>query len=324
MNAAIQISTFTKFGSPDVLQIKSVGKPVPGDGEMLVRNYASTVSAADCALRSGQPFSARLFNGVTTPRIQVLGGGIAGVVESVGAGVTAFKVGDRVFGTTDANLGGHAQYKLVSQEGFISRIPEAMRFSDAVALTDGMTPLYFLQKLAAIRPGQQILVNGASGGIGVFAVQLARHFGAVVTGVCSGRNMELVRSLGAADVINYEAVDFASGGLRYDIVFDTVAKSSFGRSKRVLKPGGLYLTTAMNNGILWHQLVTRFLGSRRAMVGFAGLNQTQKQLEELLSYAREGAIRPVIDRHYAFADVAEAHRYVETGRKRGAVVVTIP
>lgn len=317
----------TKYGPPDVLQIVDVAKPVPNDNEVLIKITATTVETTDTIFRGGKVFSARLATGIMKPKETIPGSEFAGVIEAVGQAVTRFRAGDRVFGTAAPKVGAHADYISLPEDSAIALTPDYLSDGEAVAIHPGaMTALPNLQGAANIQPGQKILIIGASGSIGSSAVQLARHFGVEVTAVCSTANVEMVKSLGADRVIDYRQEDFTQSGEQYDIVFDTVGKSSFSRAKRVLKPDGIYLTTVLSPTILRQMLWTSIFGRKRARLVFAGLRPTEEKkgyLALLLDLVEKGEFKPVIDRSYPLKQIAEAHRYVETGRKKGAVVITV-
>lgn len=325
MTTTMKAVVNTKYGSPDVLQIVDVPKPIPEDNEVLIKINATTVETTDTIFRRGKVFSARMATGVMKPKDPTPGSEFAGKIEAVGTAVTRFKIGDRVFGTTAPKVGAHAEYITLPEDSAMALIPENMRDTEAVALHPGaMTALPFIQGAANLQSGQHILIIGASGGVGTSAVQLAKYFGAYVTGVSSTANVELVKSLGADEVIDYRNEDFTQAGERYDIVFDTVGKSSFSQVKSVLKPGGIYLTTVLSPTILRQMLWTSKFGSKRAQIVFAGLRPTvdkQGYLDLLLSLVETRRFKPVIDRCYPFTQIAEAHRYVESGRKKGSVVI---
>lgn len=317
----------TKYGSPDILQIVEVARPVPGNNEVLIKINATTVETTDTIFRGGKVFSARLATGMMKPKDKIPGSEFAGEIEAVGQAVTQFRVGDRVFGTAAPKVGAHAEYISLPENSAIAHTPDDLSDVEAVAIHPGaMTALPNLQGAAQLQPGQKILIIGASGSIGSSAVQLARHFGAQVTGVCSTANVDMVKSLGADRVIDYRQEDFTQSGEQYDIVFDTVGKSSFSRAKRVLKPGGIYLTTVLSPTILRQMLWTSRFGHQKAQLVFAGLRPTEEKkgyLALLLDLVGKGEFKPVIDRLYPLEQIAEAHRYVETGRKKGAVVITV-
>lgn len=323
----MKASVYRNYGSPEVLHLEEVKRPEPGAGEVLVRNRASVVTAAECAARSGKPFIARLFFGPLRPRIAILGSNFAGEIAAVGEGVTQFRMGERVFGANVKQFGAHAEYLLVPADGIIVRTPDSLTDAEAVAVFDGsFTALPFLRDSAGIRSGQTVLVNGASGAVGTAAVQLANHYGAIVTGVCSSANVELVTSLGANAVIDYGKHDFTKNHAAYDVIFDAVGKSSFRRSRRALKPGGIYLTTVPSLAILVQMLWTSRFGSRKAGIAFTGLRTTADIATDLAIIAEQaaaGALVPVIDATFDLAETARAHRYVETERKRGSAVISI-
>jgi NADPH:quinone reductase-like Zn-dependent oxidoreductase len=314
---------YTEYGSPDVLQLKEIDKPTPKDNEILVRVNATTVTPTDCAFLKADPFIIRFMNGLRKPKNNVLGGLLAGEIEVIGKDVSKYKVGDQVFGSTNTDFGAHAEYKCLPEDGVLSIKPPNISFEEAVGIPEALTPLYFLKELAAIQSGQKVLINGASGAVGTFSVQLAKYFGADVTGVCSTKNIELVQSLGADDVIDYTKADFAKSGQTYDIIFDAVGKRSFSQCKSALTKNGVYLTTVPSLGIVLKMLWTSKVGSKKAILGFAGLNQKQENLVFLKELVEAGHIKSVVDRCYPFEEIAESYRYVGSERKTGNVVITV-
>lgn len=312
-----------RYGAPEVLRLTEVTKPVPRDNEVLIRIHATAATPPDVAFRSGQPAMIRLFAGFSAPK-HVPGDQLAGEVESVGAAVTSFKPGDRVLGVAGTDFGAYAEYKCLPEDGILAHMPDSMTYDEATHVTDGgLTALAFLRDHAKLQPGQSILINGASGSIGLYAVQLAKYYGAVVTGVCSAANADLVRSLGADRVIDYTQEDFTKSGETYDVIFDAVGKSSFSRSKGALKPEGIYLTTVPSLNIMLQMARTKLGSGKKAVFAATGLSQRQENLVFLAELYAAGTIRSVVDRRYALEEIVEAHRYVETGRKRGAVVVAV-
>ncbi|WP_460947546.1 NAD(P)-dependent alcohol dehydrogenase [Okibacterium endophyticum] len=307
------------------MTIEDVSRPVPGEGEILVRVTATTVGAADAAFRRGTPHIARLFSGLFRPRFTVLGSEFAGEVAETGSTVTRFAVGDRVFGATGTSFGAHADYVRLSHKEAIAPVPEGLSDEDAVALVDGvLTALPFLRDHAGVRPGQSVLVNGASGCVGIAAVQLAKHLGAHVTAVCSGANVDLVTSVGADRAIDYTREDFTRSG-RYDVIFDAVGRSSYRRARRALTPQGVYLSTVASPVLMLQMLLTSRSAGTRAIAAFTGLRKPAEKEADLLlltELAASGAIVPVIDGRYPLERIVEAHRRVDTGRKRGNIVVT--
>lgn len=317
---------YTTYGPPDVLGLKEVDKPVPNENEVLVRIHASTVTAVDCTFRQGKPFISRLFNGLTGPRNPIPGAEFAGVIEAAGNKVTRFKTGGRVFGTT-LNSGTYAEYITLPEEGAtLAVMPSNMACEEAVGCDGFLTALPFLRDTGKIRSGQNVLIYGASGSVGSAAVQLASFFGAEVTGVCSTANVELVTSLGADRVIDYKKEDFTKNGETYDIIFDAVGKTSFSKCRSSLKDGGIFLETTLTPGILPRMMWTSKFGTKKAVITFTGLrppHERTKDLKCIKELAENGTIKPVIDRTYPLEQIAEAHRYVETGHKKGNVVITV-
>lgn len=315
------------YGAPDVLRLEEVPTPEAPEGGVLVAMRATAVSAADCHLRRADPFIVRLFSGFLRPRIATAGDVVAGEIAATGSRHGRFRAGDRVFGSTCTEMGAFAEFAALSDGAALTRLPEGIHFDTAAALSDGvLTALPFLRDEARIRPGQRVLVNGASGAIGTVAVQLAAHFGAVVTGVCSGRNAALVRSLGADDVIDRQTGDFTRSGRRWDIVFDVAGRSSFLKCRKVLAPHGTYLATVPSLAILPQMLWTSVFSGRRARFAATGLRRSAdkvRDLEELVRLVEAGALRAVIDRRFPLERMAEAHAHAESGRKAGSVVVTM-
>jgi NADPH:quinone reductase-like Zn-dependent oxidoreductase len=317
----------TAYGPPEVLQLQQVAKPTPKDGEVLIKVYAATVSIGDCRMRSWTVplvfwLLYRIQVGLTRPRKGILGSPLAGEIEAVGKDVKRFKKGDRVFGIDINGIRANAQYVCRPADGALAIKPANMSYEEAAAVPHGaLTALSFLRDLGKIQSGQQVLINGASGAVGTFAVQLAVHFGAEVTGVCSTRNLELVKSLGADHVVDYTQEDFTQSGQTYDLIFDAVSKSSFSRCKGALKPGGAYLATDPSVGLVLSMLWTSMVGSKKAKWVLG--TESAEHLDYLRELIEAGAIRSVIDRTYPLEQVPEAHRYVEKGHTRGTVVITV-
>ncbi len=320
----MKAAVYDRYGPPEVLRIDEVPVPVPRDGEVLVRVHASVVGAVDSIARRGVPRQIRAYFGLRRPRIHVLGADFAGEVAAVGAKVTRFAVGEQVFGTIAPRFGAHAEYVRVSENGALAPKPAGVSHAEAAALVDG-TALCFLRDKAKLRAGQSILVNGASGSVGTAAVQHARAFGATVTAVCSGANETLVRSLGAEEVIDYTKQDFTRTGQTYDVIFDAVGTSSFSRCRDALNRGGVYLTAASSLRILVQMAWTKAFANRKAMVAFTGLRPTREKLNDLrhiTELVTAAKMVPVVDTTYPLRQIADAHRYVDTGHKRGNVLVT--
>jgi NADPH:quinone reductase-like Zn-dependent oxidoreductase len=320
MKAAVQ----TAYGAPEVVVIRDIAKPVPKDNEVLVRIIATTVTSGDSRLRSFRVpaafwLPARLFLGITRPRKAVLGSEFAGEVEAIGKAVTRFRPGDRVFGMHVYDV--HAEYKAIAETGAIATLPAGFDFAEATALPFGaLTALFFVQQ-ARIQRGQKVLVNGASGAVGAFGVQLAKLAGAHVTAVTSGRNGELVRGLGADAVIDYTTTDFSRSGQVYDVIMDTVDTVSFAQFRRASTPTGMLLAVNGGGGMFVRAALQRLLGGRRIVVGMA--TEARADLETIRDFASAGTLRPTIDQRLPFAEIAKAHALVDSGRKRGAVVVMV-
>lgn len=314
---------YERFGPPEVLCLVEVPRPIPAAHEVLVRIHATTVTAAEAAMRRGRPLWGRVILGIFGPRrrMQTLGIELAGVIEEVGASVTRFRPGDEVFGFAGFAIGANAEYMRLSEHASLASKPVRASFVQAAAAVDGAsTAIYFLRDKARVRAGQRVLVVGASGSIGTYAVQLARHFGAEVTGVCSGANAALVRELGAVDVIDYAREDFTKRDETWDIVFDTVGVSSFLRCRRVLGPRGCYVATTGLRNYLWAAW-TRVLGGRRVVTGMSvDKSDALPLIAELID---RDALRIVIDRVYGLDEIVAAHRRVDSGRKRGNVVIEV-
>ncbi len=324
----MKAAVYTEYGPPEVVRIQEIADPVPGDADVLIRVHATTVTSGDWRVRAkvmpAPVFTliAPLVLGVLGPRKKVLGTECSGVVEAVGARVTTFKPGDRVVAVVGARMGGHAELVCVREGSAIVKVPANLTFEEAVAIPFGaLVALHYLRDLARVRPGQRVLVLGASGAIGVAAVQLGRHMGAHVTGVCSAANIERVQGLGASAMIDRTAQDFTRGPAVYDVVLDTVSASSFARCKGVLSPGGQFLAVLMGLTEFWQMLWTRFVGSRR--VRGAIVFEKKADLEYLMGLAEACRLKPVIDGCYPMRDIVEAHRRVDTGRKVGSVVVRV-
>lgn len=314
---------YEEYGPPEVLKLKEVARPIPKENEVLVKVFATTVTSGDWRMRKASPFAARLFNGLTRPKkITILGSELAGQVEEVGNDVELFKAGDQVYALTGISMGANAEYRCFPEDGIVAVKPSNMTFEEAAAVPFGATTALFFLRRGSVQSGTRVLVYGASGAVGTAAVQIAKALGAEVTGVCSTANLELVRSLGADEVVDYTREDFTKRGRAYDAVFDTVGKTSFSQCKHSLKSGGFYL--AGSAGLIkgsFQRLLTSKIGSKRVIAGIA------KVKAEDFAYLRElieaGKYRSVIDKRYPLEQIAEAHRYVEKGHKKGNVVISV-
>jgi NADPH:quinone reductase-like Zn-dependent oxidoreductase len=308
------------YGPPEILRIEEVPRPVPKENEVLVRVRATTVTRSDCGFRAASPFFSRVFTGLRRPKQPIVGMELAGVVEGVGSAVTEFAVGDEVFGLRS---GANAEYVCVREAGALAHKPEQLSFEEAAALPDGASIARACLAKADLGPGKRILVYGATGAIGTAGVQLAKATGAHVTAVGNTKNVELLRSLGADEVIDYTREDFTENGRTYDVVFDAVGKHSFRRCRGSLDEGGVYLETDL--GFMWHvpflALATRWVGDKRVTLPIP--KYTKEDVLHVKGLVETGRYRPVIDRTYPLEQVVEATKYVETGQKTGNVVLTL-
>jgi len=326
---------YTKYGPPDVLQLKEVEKPTPKDNEILIRIYATSVNYGDIVARNFKNISPRKFNmpmpfwfgariyfGLRKPKITILGAELAGEIEAVGKDVKRFKEGDQVFGYIGQSMGANAEYLCMPEDGCVAIKPANMTYEEAATVPYGAIMALSLLRKVNIQPGQKVLVNGASGGIGSAAVQLAKsHFGAEVTGVCSTPRLELVKSLGADKVIDYTKEDFTQSGETYDLIFDILGKSSFSRCKSSLKQNGGYLLASFKMRQLFQMLWTSMIGSKKVICAMA--SEKTEDLVFLKELVEAGKIKSVIDRCYPLEQTAEAHRYYEEGHAQGKVVITV-
>jgi NADPH:quinone reductase-like Zn-dependent oxidoreductase len=325
---------YTQYGSPDVLQLKEVEKPTPKDHDLLIRIFATPVNFGDILARKFNTTSPRNFTmpalfwlptrlafGFSQPRKTILGSEFAGEIEAVGKAVTRFKAGDQVFGYRGASFGAYAEYLCMSENGTVTTKPANMTYEEAATVPYGALTALNLLKKVTIQRGQKVLINGASGGIGSAAVQLAKHYGAEVTGVCSTPRLELVKSLGADQVIDYTQEDFTQNGETYDLIFDILGKSSFARCKRSLTPNGRYLLASFKMKQLFQMLWTSITSSKKVVCALSF--EKREDLVHIKELVEAGSIKTVIDRCYPLEQAAEAHRYVEAGQKTGNVVITV-
>jgi NADPH:quinone reductase-like Zn-dependent oxidoreductase len=316
----------TKYGTPDVLKLREVEKPVPKDNEVLISIHAATVTVGDCEIRRFHMpvwiwIPARIGFGIRGPRKKILGQDLSGEIESVGKDVKLFKKGDQVFARTGFNLGAYAEYTCLSEDGLILIKPSNINYEEAATLPmGGLTALHYLRK-GNIKRGDKILINGASGSIGTLAVQISKYFGAEVTGVCSTQNMDMVHSIGADHVIDYTKDDFTRNGVVYDIIFDVIGKSSYSNSLGSLKKNGYYLLANPGLSQIIRSRLTSNISSKKVIAGT--LNEKIEDLILLKDLVEAGKIETVIDRSYPLEQTSEAHRYVENGHKRGNVVLTV-
>ena len=314
---------YTKYGPPDVLQLKEVDKPTPKDNEVLIRIYATTVNRTDCATIGAIPFFMRLATGLFKPKKQIPGTEFAGEIEAVGKNVSTYQVGDKVFGFDDSGSGSHAQYMTISEDKGLTTIPENTTYEQAAASIEGAHYAYNFINKVKLKSGQKILVNGATGGIGSAAVQFLKYFGVAITAVCGTENIELVKSLGANKVIDYTKEDFTKDDEKYDFVFDAVGKSTFGRCKPLLLPGGAYISSELGPMAqnIFFALITPIFGKKKVIFPFP--TDIKGSILFIKKLIEEGKYKAVIDRKYPLEQIVEAFRYVEKGQKTGNVVITV-
>ncbi len=319
MKAAI----YKKYGSPGVLRIKEVEKPAPKDNEVLIRVYATTVNRTDCAILRAKPFFIRLFTGLLKPDKPIPGTDFAGKIEAVGKNVTSLKAGDKVFGFDDRGLSSHAQYMTLPEDNALATMPDNITYEQAAASIEGAHYAYNFINKVDLKSGQKVLVNGATGAIGSAAVQLLKYFGANVTAVCKTENTELVKSIGASQVIDYTKEDFTKSNEKYNFVFDTVGKSTFSKCKPLLEPGGVYISSELGPMAqnVFLPLITPLFGNKKVIFPIPTDRVGSVLLIRKLS--EEGKFKAVIDRKYSLEEIAEAYRYVEKGQKTGNVIITL-
>ena len=311
---------YEQYGPPEVLQLKEVEKPSPKDHEILVRIRATAVNSGDWRLRKPDPFAVRLFFGLMKPRINILGTVFSGDVEGIGKDVKLFKIGDQVFGHTDMRLGAYAEYKCLPESGTVALKPNNLNHAEAAVIPfGGVTALHFIKK-ASLKPGQKVLVYGASGAVGTAAVQLAKHFGTTVTAVCSTANTDLMKSLGADQVIDYTKEDFTKNAT-YDVIFDTVNKIPVSSALRSLAKNGLLISSAAGAAEMLQGFWTSMTSSKKVLTGV--ISHTAEDIHFLKSLIESGKLKPVIDKTYPLKRMAEAHAYVEKGHKKGNVAIAV-
>jgi NADPH:quinone reductase-like Zn-dependent oxidoreductase len=317
----VKAIVYTRYGPPEVLQLKEVEKPFPKDNEILLSVKATAVNSGDWRLRKADPFAVRLFLGLMKPKINILGSVFSGEVERVGKDVKLFKIGDKVFGHTDMRFGAYAEYKCLPEDGTLALKPDSLTHTEAAVIPfGGTTALHFIKK-ASIKPGQKVLINGASGAVGSTAVQLAKYFGAIVTGVCSTSNIDLVKSLGADNVIDYTKEDFTQNGESYDIIFETVNKVSFSSCLKSLNKNGVLILGSAGMSEMLQGFWTSMTSTKKVMTGV--ISHTAEDIIFLKELIETNKLKPVIDKTYPLEQMAEAHTYVEKGHKKGNVAITV-
>ncbi len=318
MKAAI----YTKYGPPEVVQILEIDKPVPNDNEVLIKVMASTVNRTDCGFRSAQYFISRFFSGLFVPKFKTLGNEFSGIIEAVGKNVSTFKTGDKIFGYNDTKFGAHAEYMTIAENEAITTMPANFNFAEAAPLTEGGHYALCDIRAANVKAGQNVLINGATGAIGSAALQLVKYFGANVTAVGNTKNMELLKSLGADNLIDYLQEDFTKIDRKFDFIFDAVGKSSFSKCKPLLKEKGIYISTELgkNSENIFYALTTPIFSGKKVLFPLPTIKKDDVVfLKEL---AEAGKFKPVIDRKYKLDQIVEAYKYVESGQKTGNVVIT--
>lgn len=317
----MKAAVYYNYGGPEVLRVENVERPYPKDNEVLVRVFASAVNSGDWRLRKADPFAVRFFFGLRRPKRPILGGVFSGVVEQAGKSVKTLKVGDEVFGKTGMKFGAYAEYLCFREEESIAVKPTGLSFEQAAVIPFGATTALHFLKRAAIRPGQKVLVYGASGAVGSAAVQLAKYYGAKVTAVCGTSNIELVKSLGADDVLDYTKQDIKGLSRKFDLVYETVNKLPLVHALDLVRPGGLVLLNAAGPAEMFKGMLVNLFGSKKVRSGV--ISHRKQDLVFLKDLADQGLLKPVIDRTYPLAEISAAHAYAENGHKKGNVAITV-
>lgn len=319
MKAAIN----TKYGPPEVVTVQEVNKPVPKDNEVLIKVHVSTVNRTDCGFRSAEYFISRFFSGLFNPKNKTLGNEFAGVIEAIGKDVTSFRIGEKVFGYNDQQFGAHAEFMTTDENGAIATMPANFTYEEAAPLSEGGHYALCDIRAAKVSAGQNILIYGATGAIGSAAVQLIKQMGARVTAVCSTQHVELVKSLGADEVVDYTQQDFTKTNQLFDFIFDSVGKTSFAVCKKLLSPKGIYISTELgkNWANVFLALSTPIFGGRKVLFPMPSISK--EDILFLKKLAETGKYKPVIDRKYSLEQIVEAYKYVETGQKTGNVIISI-
>jgi len=313
------------YGNYKVLEYKSVKKPTLKSNEVLVEVFVSSATRADTMMLTGTPYIGRLFTGLTKPKDPIPGTGFSGVISAIGSDVTKFNIGDKVFGETTLGFSTNAEFVSLPEDGVILHKPENLPHIEAASYCDGaLTSINFLKEVSTVKPGDKVLINGASGSLGTAAVQIAKIMGAEVTGVCSSSNLGLVKSLGADFVIDYKKQDFTETDDTYDIIYDTVGKSNFSKAKKVLTKDGLYISPVLKFSLLLQMMWTSVFGSKKAKFNASGLktdDELKSLLKALITWYKEGKLKMIVDRQFPLEKVAEAHQYIAQGHKKGNVVI---
>ena len=313
------------YGGPEVLTVQDIEMPKINDRQLLIRVTSSSVTTAESMMRQGTPKFARLFLGLKKPKAPITGTGFAGIVEATGEKVSNFSVGDHVFGETTLGFGTNADYIKISEDGLVLIKPPSINFTEAATLCDGaLTAMNFLSAQVKLSKGQKVLINGASGSIGTAAIQIAKLMDLHITGVCSSYNTELIKSLGADEVINYDHSDFTKSSEKYDVIFDTIGKSSFGKCKNILSDKGTYLSPVLSLSLLAQSLISSCAGTKRARFCATGLRPVKALkplLQNIVKWSESGLFKTVIEKTYPMNEISDAHRHVDTGRKKGNIAL---
>ncbi len=311
----------TKYGAPEFLQMNEVEKPLPKDNEILIKIHATSVSSGDARIRRADPFIVRLIFGFKRPRKPVLGVVVAGEIEEIGKNVSAYSIGDQVFGSSGMSFGAHAEFVAVPEDAVLALKPNNMTYEEAAAIPFGATASMHFLRIANIQPGQKVLIYGASGALGTMAVQLAKNYGADITAVCSTSNIELMKSLGADHVIDYTQEDFTRNGKKYDVVFDTIGKSSLRKAQKSLSDHGHLLLASAGIGTMIGGSIKSMFIKKKIVSGV--IKETAKDMNFFKQLIEKGRLKAVIDRIYPLEQIVEAHAYVDKGHKKGNVIIAI-
>ncbi|HEY5124267.1 MAG TPA: NAD(P)-dependent alcohol dehydrogenase [Ignavibacteria bacterium] len=319
----MKAAVYKQYGTPEVVKLEEVDKPTPKSNEVLVKVCATTVNSTDCGFRSAEYFISRIFSGLFKPKFRILGNEFAGVIETVGKEVTILNINDKVFGYNDTKFGAHAEYMTIAETDAITIMPDGVTFEQAAPITEGAHYALCDIRASKIKDGDNVMIYGASGAIGSAAVQLVKYFGAIVTAVCNTQNVEVVRSLGADQVIDYLTQDFTKIDQKFDLIFDAVGKSSFGKCKPLLKKNGTYISTELgkNSENVFLALLTPFLGGKKVLFPLPTIKK--EDVVFLKELVESGKYKPLVDRSYTLDKIVDAYKYVETRQKVGNVVITL-
>jgi NADPH:quinone reductase-like Zn-dependent oxidoreductase len=319
----MKAAVYKQYGTPEVVKLEEVDKPTPKSKEVLVKVFATTVNRTDCGFRSAEYFISRIFSGLFKPKFRILGNEFAGVIEAVGKEVTTLKINDKVFGYNDTKFGAHAEYMTIAETDAITIMPDGVTFEQAAPITEGAHYALCDIRASKIKDGDNVMIYGASGAIGSAAVQLVKYFGATVTAVCNTQNVEVVRSLGADQVIDYLTRDFTKIDQKFDLIFDAVGKSSFGKCKPLLKKTGTYISTELgkNSENVFLALLTPFFGGKKVLFPLPTIKK--EDVVFLKELVESGKYKPLVDRSYTLNKIVDAYKYVETRQKAGNVVITM-